>query len=429
MSHPKANSRHETGRHIRRSEGGGVMPGKTRKTRAAQGGGGQVSPDRGDISALVSSLKSSDSGVRFEAAQALGKLGPQAAGAVPALVRSLQDADPGVRFEAAHALSMIGPTAASAVRPLALALRDNDPGVGYAAAKALAEIGPAAVVGVQQLADVLRNGNPVVQRAAARALLRIGPGAAEVVRSIAASLKNPDASLRHTLVEALREIGPTAASVLREIIPLLKDEDAGVRLNTIRALSMIGPGASKAVPNLLAVLGDADGRVRAEAAAALGNIGLNAPRFGRSNKAARHGQRGEERPGLESLGKTAYTLIEELESFREIGNVCRESSTGGFSYRDVASELKISDNALKAQINRVRNLFGDYFLLFGYPPHEPKPFAITDGDPDLAGDHRTIIWQYERLKSILCEPCGRWAWELTCQFLDRLDQLVAARKS
>lgn len=64
------------------------------------------------VEEFVTRLKDPDRDVRFEAAWALGKIGPAA---VPALTEALKDPQARVRSEAAWALGIMGPTAAAAV--------------------------------------------------------------------------------------------------------------------------------------------------------------------------------------------------------------------------------------------------------------------------------------------------------------------------
>src|SRR5215470_7935444 len=67
--------------------------------------------DPADVDALARDLRSTRSEVRARAAEALGKLGPQAAPAVRALVSALTDKSGSVQLEALIALANIGPAA------------------------------------------------------------------------------------------------------------------------------------------------------------------------------------------------------------------------------------------------------------------------------------------------------------------------------
>jgi HEAT repeat protein len=64
------------------------------------------------VPALMEALKDSDAFVRREAANSLGRIGPNAKRAVPALLVATQDRQPKVRQAATQALQQIDPEAA-----------------------------------------------------------------------------------------------------------------------------------------------------------------------------------------------------------------------------------------------------------------------------------------------------------------------------
>ena len=70
------------------------------------------------VPALIQSLGHADPGHRLQAAEVLGRIGPDARQAVPALVQALEDPQLDVRKAAARALGQIGPAAQEAVAPL-----------------------------------------------------------------------------------------------------------------------------------------------------------------------------------------------------------------------------------------------------------------------------------------------------------------------
>ena len=75
---------------------------------------------------LIEVLKDDDAGVRRSAAEALGKIGPEATPAVEALTTALQDPVVDVRVKAAEALGQISPEAAPAIEVLMEALQGED---------------------------------------------------------------------------------------------------------------------------------------------------------------------------------------------------------------------------------------------------------------------------------------------------------------
>ena len=81
-----------------------------------------------------------DEDVRKAAAEALGKIGPDAKAIIPALIKLLRDDDWGIRWTAARALGNIGPNAKTAIPALTEFLEDKDGFIRTAAAEALEKI-------------------------------------------------------------------------------------------------------------------------------------------------------------------------------------------------------------------------------------------------------------------------------------------------
>ncbi len=88
---------------------------------------------------------------------AIDSLGRIGAAAVPALVQSLQQPNPETRLQAANVLGRIGPDAQAAVPELVRALRDPNLEVRKAATRALGQIGPAAEEAVAPLLEIIEH--------------------------------------------------------------------------------------------------------------------------------------------------------------------------------------------------------------------------------------------------------------------------------
>lgn len=256
------------------------------------------------LSALDGELKAGPD-QRKSAAEILGDLG---AVGVPALTGALKDADAGVRWAAAESLGRTGPPAKSAVPALAAALEDKE--IRSIVAEALAGIGPDAKPAVPSLIQIIRKEKePSLRHTAAVALVRIdksaaGPGAPV----LAESLRNPDGRFRHDAVMLLVAIGPAgkeATPVLTEMlkdkqlhtrqlaahalgygkdprsVPSLleafeKDPEVAVRNTAVMSIGLLGPDAKAAVPGLEAKLKDADVGTRIVSAEALWRINKDA---------------------------------------------------------------------------------------------------------------------------------------------------------
>ncbi len=116
-----------------------------------------------------------DSETRWNAARAIGKVGPQAASAVPALLVALQDPAATIREHAAEALGDIGPPAAEAVQGLASVLDDPAPRVRRDAVRSLGQIGQPARTIVAQIQTLLKDKEDIVRNAARDTLQAIAP--------------------------------------------------------------------------------------------------------------------------------------------------------------------------------------------------------------------------------------------------------------
>jgi HEAT repeat protein/lysophospholipase L1-like esterase len=204
--------------------------------------------------------------VRAAAARSLGALGKKASPAVAGLAKALGDPSESVRYEAAQAWMRVGPEP-SDVAALSAALARPDPYVRGFAAWALGNLEGAAVEAVPALVAALKEDDTATVVAAA--LARIGPGAAQAVPALVASLKDGDAGRRWRSARALGRIGPAAAEAVGDLEAALADPNEAVRLHAARALGRIGTAARPAAAALQRATGDPDASVRQEARGAL----------------------------------------------------------------------------------------------------------------------------------------------------------------
>ncbi|MCG2718901.1 MAG: HEAT repeat domain-containing protein [Nanoarchaeota archaeon] len=120
-----------------------------------------------DIDGLIKALKDSNWKVRWDAANALGRLGDKRA--VEPLIKVLKDTDPNMRVWAAMGLGNIGDE--RAVKPLINALKDSNTGVRVRASEALERIGEPAF---EPLINALKDNSGDVRGWAAWTLGKIG---------------------------------------------------------------------------------------------------------------------------------------------------------------------------------------------------------------------------------------------------------------
>jgi HEAT repeat protein len=214
----------------------------------------------------------SPASARQLAAEALGRIGPDAKGAVPALFKVLKDDAHGLRDTAAVALRGIGKPAVSA---LAKGLQDDT--TRLVCMETLGSIGEAPEKAIFVLAEALADKNEEVRRQAAFALGQLGEKAKPAVPALTKVLSAEEngSDLRGMAAQALGEIGPDAAPALAALRKALKDSDPDpfVLHRAAYALGRIGPKAKEAVPALKELLKFEDAYVRQAAKQALKQIG------------------------------------------------------------------------------------------------------------------------------------------------------------
>ncbi len=187
------------------------------------------------------------SGIRWKAAEALGKIGPPA---VPALIGALKNPDEDIRWKAAIVLGEIGD--ARAVGPLVDLLVDEDRFVRSRAGYALGMIGPPAVA---DLRTAIVDGGAETRRAAAAALGTIPDPAA--VDALLQGLDDPSDEVRQEVIAALSRQGAAAFDPLVAALG-----GPGQRRVEGAALALAGLGRPEAVSALKHALATADPAVR-----------------------------------------------------------------------------------------------------------------------------------------------------------------------
>lgn len=255
---------------------------------------------------IVQALEDSAAVVRVAAARALGRLGRSVAHAAPALERRLDDPEPAVRVEAARALfeatgtvegvvpvlvaaleepevhwqaalalGAMGPAAASAVPALLERLESEvahrPARMPATASLALARMGAVATPG---LVELLHHPEPSVRLGAVTALAGHGPGARSAVPRLIELLEEPELEARIAVVNTLGAIGLEATAALPDLVRLTRHADEYLRSAAVGALARVQPpGVSP--PPTSAPVGDAGHDARS---AGLPTTRVEAPR-------------------------------------------------------------------------------------------------------------------------------------------------------
>jgi len=217
---------------------------------------------------MKSLLQEGDPTSQVLAADALGRMGPDAEEAVPDLVQLIHAKNENVRFHATKALVDIGEVA---VPSLVSALKKQEPAVRVAAVDVLGNIGPAAKEAVHDLATLLGDENQDVSRHAASALGRIGPAAVPELIEVARWRGRYATDMASTAFANLKADDAT----VRELVKLMGNvkEDPAVRAFAAKALGYMPEKARGEMPGLIQILGDENNEVRTAARWALGQTG------------------------------------------------------------------------------------------------------------------------------------------------------------
>jgi HEAT repeat protein len=217
---------------------------------------------------MKSILQEGDPHNQVLAADALGRMGPDAEDAVPDLVRLLTVKNDTVRSRAGKALADIG---AAAVPSLTAALKQPEPAMRVAAADVLGNIGPAAKEAIHDLALLLGDQEMEISRHAASALGRIGPAAVPELIEVARWRSRYATDMASSAFTNLK----ADAGTVRELVTLMENvkEDPAVRAVAAKALGYMPEKARGEMPELIRVLGDENNDVRTAARWALGQTG------------------------------------------------------------------------------------------------------------------------------------------------------------
>ena len=157
-----------------------------------------------------------DSNVRAVAAFALGRIGKPSVAAVPALIKGLSDEEALVRFNCANTIRLLGPDARDAVPALLKSLLETRNEVypdkfiltiQDAIALAIANVTKGSDVGVEALMEALKATQlSPTRKAVVRSLGEIGPAAKSAVPLITEFKADKDRLLRETVEISLKQI-------------------------------------------------------------------------------------------------------------------------------------------------------------------------------------------------------------------------------
>jgi HEAT repeat protein len=222
------------------------------------------------LPALSVAMKDQDPLVRWQAVEALGRIGPPAASMLGAVRLAMDDPNGEVRYAASEVLAKIAPESTATLERLIDALKDNR--VHQGTARALAGMGAAAL---PDIVKTLEHGDANQRSGAAWALGMMASDAKPAVTALIEAARQPDdLNLAWWAVWSLGEIGADAADAVPVLLDRIKD-DPSDRDSQRAIVALVKIGAA-AVPALAQFVDTAEPEVRLRAALALSNIGRNA---------------------------------------------------------------------------------------------------------------------------------------------------------
>tara|TARA_B100000029_G_scaffold246723_1_gene243671 strand:+ start:835 stop:2112 length:1278 start_codon:yes stop_codon:yes gene_type:complete len=250
-------------------------------------------------SALVRACSDGDADVRGAAAVAVGQLRVPGQGARAAIQRLLTDPQPMVRADAwwawweltgdrrspgvlqgllthsdwlanAHASGHLARIGRPAVGGL-MSMIERKPGrAGRLAAETLRSMGRLPGKDLLTLERLLSSTDPSVVRSTGRVL---GAQGAAGVPILSRALSHPLPDTRQAAVVALGDIGSEAAPVVRQLTTALRSSQGVARIRVVETLGQIGPSARPAMSALLELAAVSDADTRGAVCRSIGRIG------------------------------------------------------------------------------------------------------------------------------------------------------------
>lgn len=176
----------------------------------------------------------------------LGLAGPDAKTAIPQLKQIMDTDKTGLRYDAATALGRIGPDALPILLEKAKQGQPNDRLAGL---KGIEAMGPQAKDAVPHLIEMLKDNDKVVVATSAQTLAAIGKEAEAALPQLIAMVK-ADGGNNPGVVAGLAKFPPTSQVPLADLMDLLNYQHREVQLWAIACCGEMGKGAADAVPTL-----------------------------------------------------------------------------------------------------------------------------------------------------------------------------------
>jgi len=234
----------------------------------ALGALGQRAPDV-VVPVLVRIVRGRDDNLRYQAVEALSRMGSKAAAAVPDLVQLLREGDDGYRHVVLAALGSIGPAARDALPHVQGMLSGESIQTRLWAHYAAAKITEQSPAHVAALVKALHS-EDINRHLAALVLGTLNAEPELAVPALRGALEDEGRVVRYA-AEALGKFGTVAEPSVSKLLELARHEDAQVRRSAVEALSRISAD-DHVVQSIAERLGDPGRSARVVAAEALARL-------------------------------------------------------------------------------------------------------------------------------------------------------------
>ncbi|MCI0705182.1 MAG: HEAT repeat domain-containing protein [Planctomycetia bacterium] len=224
------------------------------------------------VDPLRAALTSANTNIRREAANALGRAGPNAASAVPDLITAITTLYPAeasvetnsenldLKFAYWQALGRIGEPA---VAPTTKLLDHTNPLVQFYAMRTLGNIGPPAKPAADALKKRLADRDPQLALESACALIRIGEAKDEALALVQRALDSPVGLVAGEAINVILRIGEAGKPLIPAALKHLASTSALARYKALELVSTLPPAeAAKVVPEMSNLVTDEDRYIR-----------------------------------------------------------------------------------------------------------------------------------------------------------------------
>lgn len=226
------------------------------------------------IPCLTNLLGDANETTRSRAALFLGDRGALAQSALPLLQQQLSDPRAQARWTAARAIGLIGSKQSNLVPRLTTLLEDTDERVRFCAASAICKIEENQEKAFGILVEALGSTKTEIRRYAYSQLAELGDSVKDISPTLEQAMaKDPDLAVQVFAAKAHWRLHQRLGPVLQQLSKALTQGERWLRIQVTEFVPEMGPAAAPLVSHLVAALDNKDVWIRRNAIIALGSVG------------------------------------------------------------------------------------------------------------------------------------------------------------